>query len=51
MHNAQGFYKVPYQQQCIDDSEVLIFCVELLELSHLRHDLSQAEKKMIVVTS
>ena len=21
MHNAQGFYKVPYQQQCIDDSE------------------------------
>ena len=29
----------------------LIFCVEFRELSHLIHDLSQAEKKIIVVTS
>ena len=28
---------------------VLIFCVEFWELSHLTHDLSQAEKKMNVV--
>ena len=30
---------------------VLIFCVEFLELSHLTHGLSQAEKKVTVVTS
>ena len=30
---------------------VLIFCVEFWELSHLKRDLSQAEKKMNVVTS
>ena len=30
---------------------VLIFCVEFWELSHLIRDLSQAEKKMNVVTS
>ena len=29
-------------------SQVLIFCVEFLELSHLRRDLSQAEKKITV---
>ena len=32
-------------------TKVLIFCVELRELSHLTHDLSQAEKKMNVVAS
>ena len=31
--------------------KVLIFCVEYRELSHLTHDLSQAEKKINVVTS
>ena len=30
---------------------VLIFCVEFWELSHLTHNLSQAEKKKSVVTS
>ena len=30
---------------------VLIFCVEFRELSHLTRDLSQAEKKINVVTS
>ena len=30
---------------------VLIFCVEFRELSHLTRDLSQAEKKITVVTS
>ena len=30
---------------------VLIFCVELWELSHLTRDLSQAEKKLNVDTS
>ena len=33
------------------DNKVLIFCVEFRELSHLTHDLSQAEKKITVVTS
>ena len=28
-------------------TKVLIFCVEFLELSHLTHDLSQAEKKIV----
>ena len=28
-----------------------IFCAEFLELSHLKRDLSQAEKKITVVTS
>ena len=32
-------------------TEVLIFCVEFQELSHLRRDLSQAEKKINFVTS
>ena len=32
-------------------SEVLIFWFEFRELSHLKCDLSQAEKKIIVVTS
>ena len=31
--------------------EVLIFCAELRELSHLTLDLSQAEKEITVVTS
>ena len=31
--------------------QVLIFCVEFRELSHLTRDLSQAEKKITVVTS
>ena len=31
--------------------QVLIFCVEFRELSHLTRDLSQAEKKINVVTS
>ena len=30
---------------------VLIFCVEIRELSHLTCDLTQAEKKITVVTS
>ena len=29
----------------------LIFCVDIQELSHLTRDLSQAEKKINVVTS
>ena len=29
---------------------ILIFCVEFWELSHLTSDLSQAEKKLTVVT-
>ena len=33
------------------DSMGLIFCVEFRELSHLTRDLSQAEKKINVVTS
>jgi hypothetical protein len=32
-------------------SKVLVFCVEFRELSHLTHDLPQAEKKINVVTS
>ena len=32
-------------------SKVLIFCVEFWELSHLTRDLSQTEKKIIVVTT
>ena len=32
-------------------SWVLIFCVEFLELSHLTHHLSQAERKIYFVTS
>ena len=32
-------------------SQVLIFCVEFLELSYLTRDLSQAEKKITVFTS
>ena len=35
----------------IFQSKVLIFCVEFWELSHLTRDLSQAEKKITVVTS
>ena len=31
--------------------QVLIFCVEFWELSYLTRDLSQAEKKIDVVTS
>ena len=31
-------------------SSVLVFCVEFRELSHLTRDLSQAEKKITVVT-
>ena len=33
------------------DSEVLIFCVEFWEMSHLTRDLSQAERENNVVTS
>ena len=32
-------------------AKVLIFCVELWELSHLTRDIFQAEKKINVVTS
>ena len=32
------------------EAKVLIFCVEFLELSHFTRDLSQAEKKINVVT-
>ena len=32
-------------------TQVLIFCVEFWELSHLTQDLSQTEKKIPVVTS
>jgi hypothetical protein len=35
----------------LSQARVLIFCVEFWELSHLTHDLSQAEKKITVVTS
>ena len=32
-------------------TKVLIFCVEFWEWSHLTRDLSQAEKKITVITS
>ena len=31
--------------------QVLIFCVEFREMSHLTRDLSEAEKEITVVTS
>jgi hypothetical protein len=33
------------------ENEVLIFCVEFWELSHLARDLSQVQKKITVVKS
>ena len=39
------------QSSTIINAIVLIFCVELQELSHLTRDLAQAEKKINVVTS
>ena len=35
----------------LDTTWDLIFCVEVWELSHSTHDLSQAEKKVTVVKS
>ena len=44
---------VVFQPKLVNNlkSKVLIFCVEFRELSHLTRDLSQAEKKITVVTS
>ena len=42
---------VTFTHALISDSKVLIFCVEFRELSHLTRDLSQAEKKITVLTS
>ena len=43
-----AFFQLSNSQ--IVSSEVLIFCVEFQELSHLTRDLSQAEKKIDVIT-
>ena len=44
-------YKIQYSPLNGSSTMVLIFCVEFRELSHLTRDLSQAEKKINVVTS
>ena len=44
------FHGFAVSYQCLENM-VLYFCVSLWELSHLTHDLSQAEKEINVVTS